>query len=507
MKIFRRTSTTRTYLLDGQISLAELKILNGEWDAPLKNLADAERQLSTISDYSIPLRLYTVLGEMYSRQARWVDARAAYTKAILVSEQALKNLHEGAERLRWNHETQRAYHGLLKCYLQETNDAGGALEFWEWYKAAAARPVTFKEIRVSNANSLLVNIKASAASHTLDQVRAYLNKEAIISYAQFPDEIVSWAFDSREIRVATVHVSAAEFELTATRFLDQCSDPKSSVEALRANGRKLYDWLIAPQVHFLRPGDQITIEPDGQIARIPFAALVDENGKYLAERYAIAFSPGMHYRSSRREPELSPDQNVLIVAPPALTSETGLRPLPEAIQEVDAVARQFHHLVRLTGIAATLQAVEHGLSNAEVFHYVGHSYGNLGSLGLLLVGKEPSMPDRGQEPAVLTAEHISRLNLHRMRLVVLSSCSTESDPDRVLTDPDEFVRAFLQAGAVQVIASRWSLDSGTTEMFMKVLYERLLLGEPSSQAVKVASNRLKEDFSHPYYWAIFYSVG
>jgi CHAT domain-containing protein len=500
--------TTQIYLLNGQISLAELKTLNGEWDVPLKSLAEAEARVSTVSDYAIPLRLYVVLGEAYSRQARWADARIAYTKAIFISEQALKNLHDGTERLRWNRETQRAYHGLLKCYLRETNDAAGALEFWEWYKAAASRPVAFRDIQVSKNNELLVNVKASAAPvRTLDQIRPSLNKEIIVAYAQFPDEIVSWAFDDRGIRIARVPVSTTEFELTATRFLDQCSDPKSSIDALRSNGRQLYDWLIAPHARYLRADNQITIEPDGQIAKIPFAALVDENGRYLAERFAIAFSPGVHYRNGRPEPAFSPDQKALIVAPPALTSETGLKPLPEAIQEADAVAARFHHPLRLTGSAATLEAVEHALSNSEIFHFVGHSYGNFGSVGLLLVGKDQTRIS-GPESAILTAERISRLNLHQLRLVVLSSCSTENDPDQVLIDPDELVRAFLQAGAGRVIASRWNADSGATIDLMRAAYG-LVAWDSQRPAMYVAGNRLRyaNSRSHPFYWAGFYSFG
>lgn len=505
-----KNQTTQTYLLNGQISLAELKIFNGESDVSLKNLEEAIPQVSGISDYTIPLRLYAVLGEIYSRQGRWGEARSAYTQATLISEQALNHLHEGAERLRWEHETQRAYRGLLQCYLHQTGDSAGALEFWEWYKAAAARPAALRELQVSKQNALLVNIKAGAAPvRVLDQLRSALKKEVVISYSQLPDEIISWTFDDRGVRLVRIPVSAAEFESTATRFLDQCSDPNSSMDALRANGKKLYSWLIAPQIQNLRPDDQITIEPDGEIVKVPFAALVDENGKYLGERFAIAFSPGAYYQIGRPAGRaLLPDQRALVVAPPAFTPETGLKPLPEALQEADAVAGHFHHPVLLNGTDATLDAVERALSNAEVFHYVGHSYGNYGSVGLLLAGDSRQTAAAMQEPPVLTAERISRLNLSRLRLVVLSSCSTESNPDQVLTDPDELVRAFLLAGASQVIASRWSVDSETTAMFMKLLYEKLLSRQPSPQTVQVASNQLRQhnEFSHPYYWAVFYSV-
>jgi CHAT domain-containing protein/tetratricopeptide (TPR) repeat protein len=499
--------TTQTYLLNSQISLAELKTLAGESDVSLKKLEAAEAKLpvSKVSDYTIRLRLYVVLGQIYSRQGRWGEARAAYTQATLISEDALNRLYEGAERLRWERETQRAYRGLLKCYLQQTGDPAGALEFWEWYKAAAARPAALGELKVSQQNALLVPVKAGASPvRYLDRVRSTLRKEVVISYAQLPDEIISWTFDVRGVRLARIPVSAAEFELTATRFFDQCSDPNSSIDALRANGKKLYGWLIAPLIQNLRPDDQITIEPDGEIVKVPFTALVDENGKYLGERFAIAFSPGAYYQSERPASRtLMPDLKALVVAPPAFTSETGLRPLPEATQEADAIAGHFHHPLRLTGTAATREAVEHALSNAEVFHYVGHSYGNYGSVGLLLAGDASQPTAAAQQPAVLTAARISRLKLSRLRLVVLSSCSTESNPDQVLTDPDELVRAFFLAGAGQVIASRWSVDSETTKVLMETSYARFAVTVPVARVFQLGRLAILNErtTAHPYFWA------
>ena len=90
-----------------------------------------------------------------------------------------------------------------------------------------------------------------------------------------------------------------------------------------------------------------------------------------------------------------------------------------------------------------------------------------------------------------------------MGLVVLSSCSTESDPDRVLTDPDELVRAFLQAGVPQVIASRWNVDSGVAKQFTEELYLIWSSGKTPTVAAHLAITSIKQNhaLSHPFYWA------
>src|SRR5262249_52645451 len=67
-----------------------------------------------------------------------------------------------------------------------------------------------------------------------------------------------------------------------------------------------------------KPGQprRLLIAPDGSLNLIPFAALVDEQDRYLVERYAISYLTSG--RDLLRAPALQPNRNAaLIVANPA----------------------------------------------------------------------------------------------------------------------------------------------------------------------------------------------
>jgi CHAT domain-containing protein len=63
--------------------------------------------------------------------------------------------------------------------------------------------------------------------------------------------------------------------------------------------------------------------------------------------------------------------------------------------------------------------------------------------------------------------------------------------------------AFVLAGAADVLASSWNLDSTAAAEFASVLYARLGAGEDFGMASLEAVRHLAHvaAFAHPYYWA------
>jgi CHAT domain-containing protein len=88
-------------------------------------------------------------------------------------------------------------------------------------------------------------------------------------------------------------------------------------------------------------------------------------------------------------------------------------------------------------------------------------------------------------------------------LAVLSGCATGSGELEGPGDPQSLVRAFLHAGAQEVVASLWNLDSAGTALFMREFYAAMLQGAPADQALRKAgaAMRAKGEYRHPYYWA------
>jgi CHAT domain-containing protein len=96
-------------------------------------------------------------------------------------------------------------------------------------------------------------------------------------------------------------------------------------------------------------------------------------------------------------------------------------------------------------------------------------------------------------------------NWSHCRLAVLSACLSGAGEDQGPVNSDSLVRAFLAAGARQVIAARWSVDSAATESLMNEFYERLFAGAKPAFALAAARARIAATpgWEHPYFWAGF----
>lgn len=96
---------------------------------------------------------------------------------------------------------------------------------------------------------------------------------------------------------------------------------------------------------------------------------------------------------------------------------------------------------------------------------------------------------------------------YRLKLAVFSACGTAKTSE--LSDSDSLVTAFLRAGANNVVASRWNVDSMATADFVDLFYGSLLSGTSTAGALQnaAAAFRTMPERAHPYYWAAFAAFG
>ena len=85
---------------------------------------------------------------------------------------------------------------------------------------------------------------------------------------------------------------------------------------------------------------------------------------------------------------------------------------------------------------------------------------------------------------LLLFRHIQQLNLRKVQLVVLSACSSSVGPTTRSAGLEGLVWAFLQAGARQVIASRYSVNDHDTAVFMQAFYQHLVNGKQVIEALQ-----------------------
>ena len=109
--------------------------------------------------------------------------------------------------------------------------------------------------------------------------------------------------------------------------------------------------------------------------------------------------------------------------------------------------------------------------------------------------------DRTTLSGIVTALKISALDLQNTELVVLSACESGLGEVQNTEGVMGLPKAFLQAGARNVMMSLWSVSSQKTAILMKSFYQNIQKGQDYETALRNA--KLEMIDKHPYYWSAF----
>jgi CHAT domain-containing protein len=480
-------TSDREYRTRAELYRAEADIAGGAPQAALSRLEAVRPAAEHLGAATVRISFQQLLADSLRRTSKLDDAEAAYYRTIRLTEDRLNSVRGFRDRAQLMLLAGKAYRGLLEL-LWERGDLTGAWRLWERLRAAERQE--------------------EGAESELDQRRARLRSESVLSYVILPGAVVAWLFDDRDVEGWRLNIVPENLERVATRFLRECADPRSDQYSLRRDARQLYDSLVAPVVKRLDPGRTLVIEPDGAIGAIPMQALIDGNSRYLGERFSITVASGLiDYQARASAGPVLTTAKALVVANPRLgASATKAFPvLPEALREGESVAARFPGSLLLIGEGATLEALEQQRQHTELLHFSGHGFSNAGNGGLLLSPGEGGAEDAG----VLDGNAIVQQDWTHCRLAVLSACSSGTGETRGPVNPESLVRGLLWAGVARVVASRWNTDSDTGVQFMDRFYTSLLGGNEVAVALQQAARSLRENdaTSHPYYWAAFQSFG
>jgi CHAT domain-containing protein len=214
------------------------------------------------------------------------------------------------------------------------------------------------------------------------------------------------------------------------------------------------------------------------MAQLPFAALVDGQGKYLIESHPLVVDPSAAVyvqlaRSSRRKV----DANALIVI-----GAEDLGRLSAVEREAAAIAGVYPNVTRLAGPAATPAAFAREAADADVIHFGGHGVAPAGSGagGFLLLSKSAT---GGGE---LDLRQIAAMNLRGTSLVVLAACATAGGERRSSEGTISVARAFVAAGVPSVVATLWPIDDGEAASFFPLIHRNRARGMSTAEAVRAA---------------------
>ncbi|QSE97088.1 CHAT domain-containing protein [Fulvivirga lutea] len=318
-----------------------------------------------------------------------------------------------------------------------------------------------------------------------------------------------------------------------------------------------YDWLIKPVISVIGSKKRLIIFPDGVLNFLPFDALIDENGKYLAQRFEIKFSPSAQVRELLRNRQYSPNRKPFLAMggaiyekmeepPVELSDETKylelaiearenaekgapqrqvyasifkskMNYLPGTLQEVKNLSGIFSNAEVYTGEQMT-EAFIKNLSNSgklkdyRVIHLATHGFAipqfpQLSGVAMCIF---PTM--RNNQDGYLTAPEIAQLEMNA-DLVVLSACETALGKIYGGEGVSGLMQSLLIGGANRALVTLWPVSDQGTMYFMTGLYTLTEKeGKSYEEAINIMKNRFingefGEVFKAPQFWAPYVQYG
>ena len=280
--------------------------------------------------------------------------------------------------------------------------------------------------------------------------------------------------------------------------------------------RDCFEQLVAPVLSLL-PADctPLVLEPDRALWLLPFDALQDANGDWLADLRPLLYAPSADVLDEiRREPGYggTDELQALIIGDPDMPSvpirggmTVELEPLPGARTEARAIAEQFpaeRHTLLLGALAleetVRRESPDHGIIHLAT-HGMAYDDNPLASFIALTAG--------GEDDGLLTAQQVMDMHLPA-DLVALSACQTglgKVAGEGVIG----LSRGFLVTGARSVLVSQWSVDDDATAALKEQFYRFYLAQDNKAAALQKAMQAVRSDpiYANPSQWASFMLVG
>ena len=329
--------------------------------------------------------------------------------------------------------------------------------------------------------------------------------KALIEYVVGPRQIAIFVMRHDGLHAMLEPIRSVDLESKVTLLRDLLRHPDSSEWQLPA--QSLRRLLVDPieQAGWLQGANDIVIVPHGFLYYLPFAVLVrttSGGGRFLVEDYVVSYLPAAAALAMSRQPQ--PSSERLIALAPSVSN------LRFTSGEARAVAAAFgRHGTALVGPDATETWFKKAAGDYDVIHFATHGFFNKGNPLFSGVELQPDAQNDGR------LEVYEILSLHlRAQLVTLSACETALGSGYFTEIPagDEFVsltRAFLSAGASNVIATLWEVNDSSTAQLMRTLYSQMS-DQPASRSLAIAQRLMLHGDTghrHPYYWSAFVVVG
>jgi CHAT domain-containing protein len=332
--------------------------------------------------------------------------------------------------------------------------------------------------------------------------------QVAVEYALIGDTLLTWTLRGGDVRLLRQTVRRGDMLAMIERSVAALESPARAALA-RPELERLHGLLVRPVEERLGPaGTPLVILVDGEIAGVPFAALLDgRRGRYLVQDYPLRFAATLA-EAARPAPPAGPQAPALLVADPAFdpAQYPTLDRLDGARAEVDSLRTMYRASVVLQGAAATRDALRERAPGAGVIHYAGHAVFDdvrPERSALVLAGRDTT--------GRLTAEAVNALQLRGVRLVVLAACRTVRAREGRSGGLAGFSGALVAAGAGGVVGSLWDANDKLTQPLMLAFHRAYRRSGDPAAALREAQLELLRSRDparrSPAAWAGFRYIG
>jgi CHAT domain-containing protein/tetratricopeptide (TPR) repeat protein len=331
--------------------------------------------------------------------------------------------------------------------------------------------------------------------------------------------------------------------------------------------QRFYSLLIAPIEKHLGDKTDLIIIPAGPIAFLPFETLIDEENRYLAERFHVRYAPSATVLHNLQKRDFdTTDRRALLAFGGALydgTASSGRTFAQDTARYVNtaqieaAQRRAYADLSRGGDLEGTYDALGHGtwadlpgtlaevaalaetvpgadvvtgpaVSEAEIkrrsengdlsmyrlLHFATHALvvPEVPELSALVLSQDSVSNAATGEDGYLRMAEIAQLDLSA-DVVTLSACETGLGQLVSGEGVVGLTQAFIEAGAGGVSASLWQVSDRSTSAFMQEVYRKV---QDEGRSFAEAHTEVKRGFIRgdyldawraPYYWAPYVYYG
>jgi CHAT domain-containing protein len=383
-------------------------------------------------------------------------------------------------------------------------------------------------------------IKAQIENISSTQIQGILKRdEVFINYYIGLENIYGFYITKSKFSYFLVK-NDLQFSQSLQKYLNILSGKstmdKNAESEFAESAHFLYDRLIAPLNSSLADAKKMIIVPDGPLFRIPFEAMMTNNGSwqkkenFLISKYDIKY---LYYCQQLKltKPKVYYDDllgigleydKYTLESMKDLKKDTipdwihdkfrseSLSHLYFADDEIRSLTKFFRGKTYVNEEALKLNLMNH-VQNKNIIHISAHSCVDFQypEKSAIILHKDLLNPDN-----ILSYKDILSMNLN-CQMVTLSSCNSSSGKIVDGESVGSLAKAFFESGSRSVVGSCWSVPDEMSKLFMESFYNKLADGMSKDEALRAVKLEIMDmentmvnpAYKIPPYWAAWVVYG